>query len=83
MPITFVNRQLIDNSHVAYSDFDQGCFILLLIDSKKRVSDIDLFFEIYHNANSLQNIVDAFDRLCEPTYFSWWNRWIPDAYWAA
>jgi len=46
MPITFVNRQLIDNSHVADSEFDQGCFILLLTDGKKRVSDIDLFLEI-------------------------------------
>jgi len=46
MSITFVNRQLIDNSHVAYSDFDQGCFILLLINGKKRASDIDLFQKI-------------------------------------
>jgi len=34
-------------------------------------------------SNSLQDVVNASHQLCEPPYFSWWNYWIPDAYWAA
>jgi len=41
--ITFVDRQLIDGSHVADSDLNQSCFILLRINGRKRASDINLF----------------------------------------
>ena len=34
-------------------------------------------------SNLLQNVVKAFDQLCEPPLFIWWDWWIPDEAWAA
>jgi len=33
-------------------------------------------------SNSLQDVVDAFDRLRQPHLFLWWDKWIPDVSWA-
>jgi len=34
-------------------------------------------------SNSLQDVVDAFDRLCEAPLLIWWDQWIPHEAWAA
>jgi len=46
MPIAFVNWQLIDGSHVAEPYMTKSSFILLPTNSKKQVSNIDLFLKI-------------------------------------
>jgi len=45
MPITFVNRQLIDSSHVAEPNLTKAASSLL-INSKKQGRNIDLFLKI-------------------------------------
>jgi len=54
---------------MAQSHFGQGCFILLLIDGKKWVGTMPLFHIVYIMVNTWNNIVDAFDRPCEPPSF--------------
>jgi len=46
MLIAFVDWQLFDGSNVAEPDLTKSCFILLPINGKKGISDIDLFLKI-------------------------------------